>query len=237
MRRTRFGLLVGALALALLPVGESLALRLPRARNCPVFPSNSVWNKQVDELPVHPNTRAIVRSIGLEEGLHADFGSGRYNGARIGIPITVVDGDQRKRYVDFEYADESDRGPYPIPRDVKIEGGRSSTGDRHAIIVDKDACKLFELFALYPRSDGGWRAGSGAIWDLRSNEMRPRGWTSADAAGLPILPGLARYDEVRRGGSTMPPDSPSAVPGAAHLSRAISRATSTHGNSLRWGFV
>ncbi|HEV8602636.1 MAG TPA: hypothetical protein VGQ68_04480, partial [Gaiellaceae bacterium] len=98
----------------------------------------------------------------------------------------------------FEYADESDRGPYPIPRNVKIEGGRSSSGDRHAIIVERDSCRLYELYALYARGRG-WRAGSGAIWSLRSNHLRPAGWTSADAAGLPILPGLARYDEVRRG--------------------------------------
>jgi hypothetical protein len=101
--------------------------------------------------------------------------------------------------VAFEYADESDRGPYPIPRNVKIEGGRHSDRDRHALILDRDACRLYELFALYPTSSGGWRAGSGAIWNLRSNRLRPAGWTSADAAGLPILPGLARYDEVVRG--------------------------------------
>ena len=105
---------------------------------------------------------------------------------------------QRKTRVSFEYADESDRGPYPIPRSVKIEGGRSSTGDRHAIIVDRSSCRLYELYALYPKADG-WKAGSGAIWNLRSNKLRPAGWTSADAAGLPIFPGLARYDEVKRG--------------------------------------
>jgi hypothetical protein len=101
--------------------------------------------------------------------------------------------------VSFEFADESDRVGYPIPRNVAIEGGRRSTGDRHALIVDRDSCKLYELFALYPQGRG-WRAGSGAVWNLRSNRLRPAGWTSADAAGLPILPGLARYDEVRRGG-------------------------------------
>jgi hypothetical protein len=130
--------------------------------------------------------------------VHADFGSGLWEGAPIGIPITVVGKRQPRKRVSFEYADESDRGPYPIPRNVKIEGGRSSTGDRHAIIVDRDSCRLYELFALYPRGNG-WRAGSGAIWNLRSNKLRPAGWTSADAAGLAILPGLARYDEVKRG--------------------------------------
>jgi hypothetical protein len=158
-----------------------------------------VWNKRVDGLPVARNSDRIVRSIGLDGGLHPDFGSGLYAGRPIGIPYTIVDRSQRKRNVRFTYASESDDGPYPIPNDVKIEGGRTSTGDRHALIVDKDACKLYELFALYRREDGGWRAGSGAIWDLRSNKLRPKGWTSADAAGLPILPGLARYDEVKRG--------------------------------------
>ena len=127
-------------------------------------------------------------------GLHADFGSGRWHGEPIGIPYTVVGAAQPKARVSFDYASESDKGPYPIPRDVRIEAG----GDRHALIVDRDACRLYELYALR-RSAPGWRAGSGAIWSLRSNALRPAGWTSADAAGLPILPGLARYDEVAAG--------------------------------------
>jgi hypothetical protein len=139
-----------------------------------------------------------VRAIGLDRTMHADFGSGRWEGAPIGIPFATVDRDQRRVPVSFEYASESDRGPYPIPPGVPIEGGRRSDGDRHVILVDRDRCRLYELFAAYP--DGRrWRAGSGAVWDLRSNRLRRRGWTSADAAGLPILPGLARYDEVRRG--------------------------------------
>ena len=164
-----------------------------------MFPDSNPWNQQVDELPVARNSRTLIRSIGADTGLHPDFGSGRYAGQPIGIPITIVGAGQRKSRVRFDYASESDRGPYPIPNDVKIEGGRRSTGDRHAIIVHRRECKLYELFALYPRQSGGWRAGSGAIWDLGSNKLRPKGWTSADAAGLPILPGLARYDEVRRG--------------------------------------
>ena len=132
--------------------------------------------------------------------MHADFGSGTWNGGPIGIPYTVVAGTQRRVPVAFEYADESDRGAYPIPRNVRIEGGRASDGDRHALIVDRARCRLFELFALYPRAGWPpWRAGSGAIWNVRSNRLRPAGWTSADAAGLPILPGLARFDEVARG--------------------------------------
>jgi hypothetical protein len=185
--------------LSVLALGASSAhaLRMPAAPRCPVFPKSSPWNQRVDELPVAPNSDAIIRSIGAGGSVHADFGSGLWEGAPIGIPITVVGRKQAKTRVSFDYADESDRGPYPIPRNVKIEGGRSSTGDRHAIIVDRSSCRLYELFALYPK--GGWHAGSGAIWNLRSNKLRPAGWTSADAAGLPIFPGLARYDEVKRG--------------------------------------
>jgi hypothetical protein len=168
---------------------------LPQAPTCPVFPETNVWNKPVNGLPLHGNSRAIVNSIGANLRLHADFGSGLWNGGPIGIPITVVDSSVPGSSVDFEYSDESDLGPYPIPDDVAIEGGPSADGDRHAVIVDSETCSLYELFALYP----SWSAGSGAIWDLTSNALRPRGWTSADAAGLPILPGLARYDEVAAG--------------------------------------
>lgn len=171
---------------------------LPVLVRCPVFPKSNPWNQRVDSLPVAANSAQIVNSIGAGTGLHADFGSGLWDGAPIGIPITYVGRKQAKTRVSFEYAGESDRGPYPIPRKVKIEGGRSSTGDRHALIVDRSSCRLFELYALYPKGRG-WRAGSGAIWSLRSNKLRPAGWTSADAAGLPIFPGLARYDEVKRG--------------------------------------
>jgi hypothetical protein len=154
----------------------------------------------VDNLPVLGSSDRLVRSIGRDDTMHPDFGSGLYEGARIGIPFVTVSRSQQKVPVSFEYGDESDRGPYPIPRDVPIEGGRGSDGDRHVIVVDRSRCRLYELFAAYPRSGGArWTAGSGAIWNLRSNRMRPAGWTSADAAGLPILPGLARYDEVRRG--------------------------------------
>lgn len=191
--------LLTTLALAL-TAGSAGAYPLPGARQCPVFPASSVWNKRVDALPLAGNSAAIVGSIGAGLNLHADFGSGLWDGGPIGIPITVVGSSTAKRAVRFEYAGESDRGPYPIPSAVKIEGGRQSDGDRHAILVDRSACKLYELFALYPRSGTPrWRAGSGAIWNLRSNRLRPAGWTSADAAGLPILPGLARYDEIARG--------------------------------------
>jgi hypothetical protein len=179
-------------------VGQSQGRPLPGAPDCPIFPRNNHWNLRVDRLPVHPRSDAIVRSIGLDRTMHADFGSGRYEGGPIGIPFTTVGRSQRGVPVSFEYASESDRRPYPIPRNAPIEGGRGSDGDRHVIVVDRDRCRLYELFAAYP-GEARWRAGSGAIWNLRSNRLRPRGWTSADAAGLPILPGLARYDEVRRG--------------------------------------
>ena len=194
------GALLAVIGLALLVGGRPAeALRHPSAPGCPVLPATNAWNKRVDRLPVAANSGAIISSIGADETLHPDFGSGLWEGAPIGIPITVVRRTQRKVRVAFEYAGESDRGPYPIPRNVKIEGGRQSDGDRHALILDRDSCRLYELFALYPTGSGGWRAGSGAIWNLRSNRLRPAGWTSADAAGLPILPGLARFDEVARG--------------------------------------
>ena len=188
-----FAAAVWALALATPPAGAATVA------GCPVFPRDNPWNQRVDRLPVAADSDAIIGSIGPDETLHADFGSGLWNGGPIGIPVTVVRRGQPKVRVAFEYADESDRGPYPIPRNVRIEGGRRSDGDSHALILDRDACRLYELFALYPTAGGGWRAGSGAIWNLRSNRLRPAGWTSADAAGLPILPGLARYDEVARG--------------------------------------
>ena len=194
----RRALLFVCLGLLLLGGSTASALKMPSAPRCPVFPKSNAWNQRVDTLPVAANSDEIVRSIGASGSVHADFGSGLWEGAPIGIPITVVGKKQKKTRVSFEYADESDRGPYPIPRGVKIEGGRSSTGDRHAIIVDRNACRLYELYSLYPKA-GGWKAGSGAIWNLRSNKLRPAGWTSADAAGLPIFPGLARYDEVKRG--------------------------------------
>lgn len=174
---------------------------LPEAKNCSIFPKNNPWNQRIDHLPLHPRSDAIVRSIGNNEGLHADFGSGRYQGSRIGIPYVSVPRDQEKVPVRFRrYPDESDKGPYPIPKDAPIEGGRSSDGDRHVIVVQRGTCKLWELFAAYPRDNATrWVAGSGAVWDLDSNKLRPRGWTSADAAGLPIFPGLARFYEVKRG--------------------------------------
>jgi hypothetical protein len=172
---------------------------LPGARLCPVFPRNNPWNERVDRLPVAKNSARLIASIGLGSPVHADFGSGLYQGEPIGIPYAVVSRHTRRVRVTFDYADESDKGPYPIPPNVPIEGGRRSTGDRHVIVVDRDSCRDYELFDAHPvRGGRSWHAGSGAIFNLRSNHLRPAGWTSADAAGLAILPGLARYDEVKR---------------------------------------
>jgi hypothetical protein len=187
--------LTAALTAALL-VPAAAAAAPPQVAGCQVFPASSVWNKPVGAFPKHKRSAKIVKAIGAGKSLHADFGSGEWDGGPIGIPITVVDSSQPTSSVDFLYDDESDPGPYPIPSDVAIEGGPGADGDRHAIIVERDSCTLYELFDLWPAP---WEAGSGAIWDLESNALRPRGWTSADAAGLPILPGLARYDEVASG--------------------------------------
>jgi hypothetical protein len=168
----------------------------PKVGGCTVFPATSVWNQRVDKLPVESDSATLIASIGLANGVHADFGSGLWDGSRIGIPYAVVHGKTTARSrLSFEYADESDKGPYPIPANVPIEGapGHLDSGDRHALIVDADSCRLYELYALQ-RSGTHWTAGSGAIFNLRSNALRPAGWTSADAAGLPILPGLARWD-------------------------------------------
>lgn len=170
----------------------------PRLAGCPVFPPDNPWNRRVDALPVAADSTAIVASIGLDDHVHADFGSGTWDGGPIGIPITIVIKETARSRVGFEYASESDRVPYPIPPGVRIEGGPQADGDRHAILVDRDRCRLYELYALR-REGSRWTAGSGATWDLRSNRLRPAGWTSADAAGLPILPGLARYEEVAAG--------------------------------------
>lgn len=158
------------------------------------FPDDNPWNQDISKLPVDPNSRALIASIGLDTGVHPDFGT-FWEGAPIGIPYVVVSGEQAKVPVSFNYEDESDPGPYPIPSDAPIEGGADADGDRHILIVDKDNWRLYETFYSQP-TDSGWQCGSGAVFDLTSNALRPAGWTSADAAGLPIFPGLVRYDEV-----------------------------------------
>lgn len=166
---------------------------------CPIFPSDNIWNTPVDKAPLDPHSAAYIQSMGLSRGLHPDFGSGLYEGQPMGIPYIVIPGTGPWRTVSFEWPDESDPGPYPIPDNAPIEGGADSDGDRHVLVVNTGNCKLYELYAAYPQSGGSWTAGSGAIFDLRSNALRPDTWTSADAAGLPIYPGLVRYDEFASG--------------------------------------
>ena len=185
-----------AVAAVTATLAASAAPTSPKVGGCPVFPATSVWNQRVDKLPVASDSATLIASIGLTNDVHADFGSGLWDGSRIGIPYVVVHGKTTpKSRLAFEYADESDKGPYPIPANVPIEGapGHLDSGDRHALIVDADTCRLYELYALQ-KTGARWTAGSGAIFNLRSNALRPAGWTSADAAGLPILPGLARWD-------------------------------------------
>ncbi len=166
---------------------------------CTVFPSDNVWNAAVSALPVHAMSGAWVASIGAATPLHPDFGT-VYNGAPNGIPYAVVPAVQPTVPTTFQYADESDPGPYPIPPDAPIEGGAKAKGDRHVLLVQADTCELFELFSARPKRHGArWSAGSGATWNLGSNALRPATFTSADAAGLPILPGLVRYDEAASG--------------------------------------
>lgn len=159
-----------------------------------LFPNDNPWNMPVDQLPVDENSDTYLQSIGLDKHLHPDFGYSK-DGLRPGIPYVVVGADQAKAAVQFRYDGESDHEKYPIPDNPPIEGGANSGGDQHLLMLDRDAWRLYELFALRREGDS-WTAGCGAIFDLNSNKLRPAGWTSADAAGLPILPGLVRYDEV-----------------------------------------
>lgn len=171
-----------------LGAGASLNGRRP-------FPADNPWNQDISAEPVDPNSATLISSCGIRN-LHPDFGT-TWNGAPNGIPYVVVSGTQGRVPVSFGYDDESDPGPYPIPPDAPIEGGAAGSGDRHVLVVDRDNWMLYELFDAHPVNGGAaWSAGSGAIFDLNSNALRPAGWTSADAAGLPIFPGLVRYDEV-----------------------------------------
>jgi hypothetical protein len=162
--------------------------------SCGIFPADNYWNTDISGLPVHARSKDWMSHMSSTRDLHPDFGpSGGYP---YGIPITVVSGTHAKVSVSFDYDDESDAVKYPLGSDTKIEGGPGAGGDRHAIVVDKDSCRVYETYAT--RTSGGrWYAGSGATWSLTSNKLRPAGWTSADAAGLPILPGLLRLSEVK----------------------------------------
>lgn len=166
--------------------------------NCEVFPADNIWNATVRTMPVHARSATYINTIGADLSLRNDFGSGLWNGAPIGIPYVLVGNGTPKQTITFDYTDESDQVGYPVPPNPPIEGGSNSTGDRHVLIVDTSACTLYELYHAKYVNDH-WTAGSGAVFDLTSNALRPDTWTSADAAGLPILPGLVRYEEVASG--------------------------------------
>jgi hypothetical protein len=187
-----FRVAAAAAVVVVLP-GSAAALRVPSAPRCPVLPKSNPWNRRVDKLPVAKDSATLIRSMGLSTGVHADFGSGTWDGGPIGIPFDVVSKSTARSKVSFEYSDESDHVRYPIPKRVHIEYG----SDHHALLLDRSACRLYELGGL-ERNGGRWHAWAGAVWSLRSNKLRPAGWTSADAAGLPIFPGLARWDEAKR---------------------------------------
>ena len=204
-QKTRREMLASALALAgagaVVGVSGNLWGQSPKTAKkdelagLQVFPPDNPWNQEISKSKVDPNSAAILKTVGLDKPLHPDFGP-LYHGVPNGIPYVVVPGNQPKVPVTFRYADESDPGPYPIPPNAPIEGGPKGDGDRHVLVIDKDNEKLYELFSAKPESGGGWSAGSGAIFNLKTGEMRTEGWTSADAAGLPVFPGLARYEEA-----------------------------------------
>ena len=162
------------------------------------FPADNPWNTPIDQAAVDPNSDALIASIGTSTAFHPDFGA-NWNGGPFGIPYVVVGNGTPPVAMSFTYADESDPGPYPFPANAPIEGGSSSSGDRHVLVVDRDTKKLYETWSSYPQPDGSWQCGSGAIFDMTTGALRPMYWTSADAAGLPIFPGLVRYDEVAAG--------------------------------------
>ena len=194
------GATYGNLQAASLGAGASLNGALP-------FPADNAWNTDISKAPVDPDSAALIASIGLTRGLHPDFGAGLWEGAPIGIPYVVVGAGQPKVKITFtDYGDESDPGPYPVPPNAPIEGQRADGGafggDRHVLVIDRSANRLYELGNAVPQADGSWLASGGAVFHLDSNTVRPGGrpgWTSADAAGLPIFPGLARYDEAATG--------------------------------------
>ena len=194
-------LLVGPAAVARPDPVASAAVAPVPVGGCAVFPVTSYWNTDVSTLPADPRSRAWLSHMSTGRTLHPDFGPSYGDGPDYGIPITVVDGAHPKVPVAFDYDDESDHVGYPLGDDTQVEGGIDSDGDRHTVVVDRSTCRLYETWLT--RHDGdGWQAGSGATWSLASNALRPNGWTSADAAGLPILPGLIRWSEVHAGSVT-----------------------------------
>jgi len=195
----RIAIAAALLALGAGAVGAGAASQYPYGTStggCRVFPANNPWHENISKLPVSPLSSAYIASIGANIDLHPDFGSN----LTYGIPYAVVPASQPKVAIHFTaYGDQSDPGPYPIPPGAPVEGGAGASGDRHVLVLQAGACKLYELYDAYPNADGSWNAGSGAVFNLRSNKLRPNGWTSADAAGLSIFAGLIRYDEIQRG--------------------------------------
>jgi hypothetical protein len=194
------------------------------------FPSDSLWNQDISSAAVDPNSAAIINFIGPSVSVHPDFGAGLYQGASIGIPYVVVDSSQAGVGINFTaYGDESDPGPMPIPANAPVEGA-PTPGDQHVLVVDNSNCFLYELYNASVNSNGSWNAGSAAVWDLENGEQRPWTWTSADAAGLPIFPGLIRYDEVSAGQIqhairfTVQSSRPAIVPPASHFAGNSSNA-------------
>ncbi|MGA7624746.1 MAG: hypothetical protein WCA91_14325 [Candidatus Acidiferrales bacterium] len=202
------------------------------------FPSDNLWNQNVSNAPVDPNSAAIINLIGSADPVHPDFGSGEYQGSSIGIPYVVVGSQQSPAAINFTaYGEESDPGPMPVPANAPIEGyPNPGSGDRHVLVIDNSSCWLYELYSSYPQANGSWNAASAAVWDLKANEQRPLTWTSADAAGLPIFAGLARYDEVASGQInhalrfTLQSSRAAFVPPASHWA-----ATSTNLNAAPMG--
>jgi hypothetical protein len=172
----------------------------PILDGCPVFPADSIWNVPIDRMPVDASSASYIQTIGSFKNVHADFGSGLWEGGPIGIPFVAVPGSQPKVPILFtDYGEESDPGPYPVPPLAPVEGGTSGSGDRHVLVLDRGSCLLYELYNSWPQNDGSWWASSGAVFHLQDHTLRHDTWTSADAAGLPILPGLVRYEEVASG--------------------------------------
>ena len=175
-------------------VEPAVAAHAPVFAGCQIFPANNPWNTDISQYPLDPLSDKYIAA--LPGNLHPDFGSNPH----WGFPINIVQSTQPKVPVRFRYRSQSNPGPYPIPTNAQIEGGRHATGDRHVLVLQKGVCKLYEMFDAYPIAGGkSWRAGSGAIFHLDSNKLRPNGWTSADAAGLPIIPALVKCDEVKAG--------------------------------------
>jgi hypothetical protein len=203
MRLSRFLLILLLLCLAQSGAPHAAQASSPAPDiNCNLFPADNIWNTPINTLPVDSaSTNIFLNAVGGTRGMHADFGAGQWDGADIGIPIAVVNGSQPTVPINYTaYGDESDPGPFPIPPTAPIEGGPNGDGDRHVLVVDDTNCILYELYRAFPQGGGtSWNAESGARYDLTSHNLRPASWTSADAAGLPILPGLVRYQEILAG--------------------------------------